>query len=210
MIESKFMLECAGLITEVSLSRALAHFKNKNIPVGIITAFRDKSTYSQNVAKNVTLASTFKSSGYGYTFLDGGWSEKKTEDDDTTIIYGPDGKPEMVDVEETSVFVIGNKGDDGNLLELMLKQANRFKQDSILFKPEGELDVYIIDADGSKFKIGNSFTKKKLEDGWSQLRGGRSGKSHSRGRKGRVFAFESAHIKKSMFSTMKFLKENKI
>ena len=43
-------------LKETTLSRVFRHFQNKNIPVGIITAFRDEFTYKQNVKRNKVLA----------------------------------------------------------------------------------------------------------------------------------------------------------
>ncbi len=123
MNEHRRLQENAGLITEISLSRVISHFKNKDIPVGIISAFRDENPYNKNVGLNKELASKFKSSGYGYVFVDGAWME--SQEDGTTK-----------EVSETSILVIGNTGDNDALGHLLEKYTKEYHQDASMFKPE--------------------------------------------------------------------------
>ena len=46
-------------LKETTLSRVFRHFQNKNIPVGIITAFRDEYDYKKNVKRNFDHYLTF-------------------------------------------------------------------------------------------------------------------------------------------------------
>jgi len=84
-------------LKETTLSRVFRHFQNKNIPVGIITAFRDEYDYKQNVKRNKALAGKIKKARYGYIYVDGHWQEK---DKDTG---------ELVDVNEDSILVVGSE-----------------------------------------------------------------------------------------------------
>jgi len=86
-------------LKETTLSRVFRHFQNKNIPVGIITAFRDEYDYKQNVKRNKVLASKIKKARYGFVYVDSHWKEK---DKDTG---------ELVDVNEDSILVVGSEKD---------------------------------------------------------------------------------------------------
>lgn len=153
-------------LQETKLSRVYKHFSSEEYPVGIITAFRDEKTLKQNLANNEDLARELKANGYGYVYVDGGWKEKQA-----------DGK--LVDVEEDSILVIGNSKDDKKLFKLLLKNAIQYNQDGFLFKPEGELGIYLVDKDGNKDKISNEFKLDKFEYGYTKLRGGGAGKVFS-------------------------------
>ena len=146
-------------LKETTLSRVFRHFQNPNIPVGIITAFRDEFEYSQNVKRNKTLAGKIKKARYGYIYVDGHWKEK---DKDTG---------ELVDVNEDSILVIGVKNDSGKLKGLMTKWVKEYNQDAALFKDEGTTEIHFINQSGSGEPFAQKFSQKKLEIGYTKLRG---------------------------------------
>ena len=146
-------------LKETTLSRVFRHFQNPNIPVGIITAFRDEFEYSQNVKRNKTLAGKIKKARYGYIYVDGHWKEK---DKDTG---------ELVDVNEDSILVIGSENDSGKLKGLLTKWVKEYNQDAALFKDEGTTEIHFITKSGNTDPFAQKFSQKKLEIGYTKLRG---------------------------------------
>ena len=146
-------------LKETTLSREFRHFQNKNIPVGIITAFRDEYDYKQNVKRNKVLASKVKKARYGFIYVDGHWKEK---DKDTG---------ELVDVNEDSILVIGSENDSGKLKGLLTKWVKEYNQDAALFKDEATTEIHFIKQSGATDSFAQKFTQKKLEIGYTKLRG---------------------------------------
>ena len=146
-------------LKETTLSRVFRHFQNKNIPVGIITAFRDEFTYKQNVKRNKVLAGKIKKAGYGYVYVDGHWKEK---DKDTG---------ELVDVNEDSILVIGSEKDSGKLKGLFKKWVKEYNQEAALFKDAGTTEIHFIKQSGDTDQFSQKFSQKKLEIGYNKLRG---------------------------------------
>ncbi|SVD11178.1 uncharacterized protein METZ01_LOCUS364032, partial [marine metagenome] len=135
------------------------HFQNKKIPVGIITAFRDEFEYGQNVKRNKVLASKIKKARYGFVYVDGHWKEK---DKDTG---------ELVDVNEDSILVIGSENDSGKLKGLLTKWVKEYNQDAALFKDAGTTEIHFITKSGNTDPFAQKFSQKKLEIGYTKLRG---------------------------------------
>ena len=158
------MKQLKNYLKETTLSRVFRHFQNKKIPVGIITAFRGANTYDENVKRNKVLAAKIKSAGYGYFFVEGHWQEK-------------DGS-ETIDVKEDSIVVIGSENDNGKLKGLLKIWIKEYNQDAALFKDEGTIKVILLDKSGKGIEISNKFSLKKLEIGYTKLRG-RGGRSFS-------------------------------
>ena len=146
-------------LKETTLSRVFRHFQNKNIPVGIITAFRDEFEYNQNIKRNKALAGKIKKARYGYIYVDGHWKEK---DKDTG---------ELVDVDEDSILVIGSKNDNGKLKGLLTKWVKEYNQEAALFKDEGTTEIHFIKQSGATDPFAQKFSQKKLEIGYTKLRG---------------------------------------
>ena len=146
-------------LKETTLSRVFRHFQNKNIPVGIITAFRDEFEYKQNVKRNKVLASKIKKARYGFIYVDGHWQEK---DKDTG---------ELVDVDEDSILVVGSENDNGKLKGLLTKWVKEYNQDAALFKDAGTTEIHFIKQSGATDSFAQKFSQKKLEIGYTKLRG---------------------------------------
>lgn len=179
--ELERMQTLAGTLNETTLSRVYSHFKNKDIPVAIITAFRDDRTRSQNISLNKQISSDAKSSGYGYVYLDGAWQDPETKEES----------------KEDSILVIGNKGDNGKLKGLVKKWVKKYNQDAALWKEENSTDVTLLYKGGKTEKLG-PFSPKTAAHGYSKLRG----------RGNRVFTFENAHIEKNWLGKMLYSKLN--
>lgn len=145
-------------LIETKLSRVFQHFASSAYPVATITAFRNEYTHDQNLARNKDLARTIRENGYGFVFVDGGWIE--------TTESG-----EKVPVEEDSILVIGKPNDNNKMFELLLAMTKKYNQDGFLFKPEGGLEISIVDKQGNLNKISNSFKLDKFEYGYTKLRG---------------------------------------
>ena len=151
-------------LKETTLSRVFRHFQNKEIPVAIVTAFRGDKTYEENVKRNKVLGGKIKSAKYGYVYVDGHWLEKSGED--------------KVDVKEDSILIIGGENDNGKLKGLLKKWIKEYNQDAALFKDEGTTEIVLLEQSGNLISISNKFSLKKLEIGYTKLRG-RGGRSFS-------------------------------
>ena len=93
---------------EASFTRVHQHTRNRNI--GMILASRDDLTSEENRQRHAALKSDVRKTGYG--FIEGRH------------------------VDETSLLVVGRKGDDGGALLGYLKHlGKKYGQDSILHKP---------------------------------------------------------------------------
>ena len=148
------------VLNETTIKRVMSHFDNKDRAVLIITAFREKFTYKENVIRNKKLASAIRAAGFGYTFVDGSWNET---DVDGNVVF----------VKEDSIFVTSENGD--NLKKLGVKwmdskwnssDTDSDIQDAIVFKPTGNDNVYIISNKKSKHveELKGKFKEKTIED----------------------------------------------
>lgn len=119
---------------ESSLSRAYEHMMDHDC--GVITAFRNKYTYNENMQRNKKLMAQLLSSGYGVTTVQGSYIENfKT--------------PQAVEVKEVVFFVVDlkDKGRLENDLRILgEEQGDELddSQDSIMFIPQGSNTGIII------------------------------------------------------------------
>ncbi len=90
---------------------------------GIITAFRKEYNYQQNMSRNKKLLAMLLNTGWNVTSVKGGFIEN----------YGT---PKAVQVSENTFFVVDYKK-QGNLEKTLRALGKEFKQDSILYIPEG-------------------------------------------------------------------------
>jgi len=199
-VMAKDEMKFTKFINETTLSRVMKHFTDKERTVLVITAFRGINTYKENVKLNRQLASKIKSAGFGYVFVDGRWTEK-----------GVDGRTEKgvdADGQEDSIFVNGTDSD--KLKSLAVKWMKEYKQDSILFKPAGGIDSYLIYQDGrSDEKLGVMSIKsiEKIKNKLSKNSVDGAGYTKLRGRGDRTFIFEGFREELSWLSKLGVVNE---
>lgn len=174
------MSELAGL-NETSLSRVYSHFKNDEIPVVIVTAFRDNNSREKNIAGNKAIASEARSAGYGHVFLDGAWQDPNTNEE----------------LKEDSILIIGNKNDNGKLKGLVKKWIKKYNQDAALWKEENQSELSLLFQNGTTQKLGK-FSAQTAAHGYTRLRG----------RGGRVFTFENAYVSEGWLGRWSRLTKN--
>jgi len=157
------------LLTEVKLSRVYHYFTGDKT-VGIITAFRGEYTLEENTRKNKELASSLRSLGFGYTWVDGAWIENKGTDEESHV-------------SEVSILVAGEPGTDDKLFNALQSAAMKYNQDAFVFKGSNDnAKIGIYDKNG---KVEITFDNARLDrigDVYTRLRSG----SHSN----RSFVFE--------------------
>jgi|TARA_B100001971_G_scaffold30393_1_gene24743 hypothetical protein len=144
-------------LKETTLSRVFRYFHNKKIPVGIITAFRSDKSYKENVNRNKVLANKITSAKYGYFYVEGHWQDKS------------DGNKAAA--KEDSIFIVGGENDNGKLKGLLKKWIREYNQDAALFKDEGTTSIALLEQSGNLINISNNFSLKKIEIGYTRLRG---------------------------------------
>ena len=155
----QFLTEHPNLIHEVKMSRVVKHFTQSSYPVGIITAFRGEYERDDNIARNKHLASTLKSKGYGYIWVDGGWIENKGTDKEITV-------------SDDSILVIGKAGQDYTEFSRELERlAKVYDQEGYVCYNYNNNVTYIIGPTGEVLQKMNKFHIGKMEDGFTKLRG---------------------------------------
>lgn len=147
------------ILSEASLGRTYHHLNNNEIPVAFITAFRGGAeNYKDNVAANKMLAADIQNAKhFGYFFIEGGWIENE-------------GTEQEQRVHEDSIFIVGNKNDNGALKGYVRKWIKEYNQDGALYKPEGGADVHLITDTGEEVNLGK-FSIGTAEEGYSRIRG---------------------------------------
>jgi hypothetical protein len=107
-IEASVLASFSKGVLEASFTRVNRHTGNRNAEM--ILASRDDLTSKENRRRHAALKSNARKAGYG--FIEGGR------------------------VDETSLLVVGKKGEDGGALLGYLKYlGEKYGQDSILYKP---------------------------------------------------------------------------
>lgn len=138
-------------LKETTLSRVYQHATDITRPIGIMTAFQSGRTERDNMDALAKLAGDIQSAGYGYFYLDGHYTHES-------------GEP----VDERSIFIVGNRGDDGNLKGQLRQWRERYGQESVLYRPMGQTTAYLLFAN-SEQSIGE-FHPNRLGDYYSRLR----------------------------------------
>lgn len=146
------------ILKEASLSRVYKHVHDTEVPIAILSAFRDEYSREENHARNRVLAAEIKNAGYGYFYIEGHWDEQITED--------------IAHVKEDAIFVIGKKNDSGRLKSLIKNLIGKFDQDAAVFKNESTDETSLIFNDGSEEVLG-SFSVGKAEAAYSELKHGK-------------------------------------
>lgn len=163
-------------LKESSLSRIFKHSNTLESCYGVITAFR-KEYKKINKERNAKLASDVRASGYGYFFVIGSFIENKGMSDEEKV-------------KEYSLFIIGDKNDNGRLKGLLKKWCKKYEQESVLYKPDDDTYIYSMDETGKMDKLGQ-FHPNRVSDYMSEL-------MTSKG----TFTFESVNTEMNMIEKM--------
>lgn len=169
-------------LTEISastLSRVWEMWQNPNRSFAIITAFRGEvPSYEENVRRNLALAASIKSAGYGYIWMEGFFVENK-------------GKPEERHVSEDSLFVsTAENANTEKFKKLLMGWIKEYNQDAALFKPSGGQKIYLLTKEGEMIFIGSNFKPNQIAENYSKLKGGEEPKT---------FVFSSAGYSRTNF-----------
>ena len=108
------------VVKESGLSRLRSKIDVANI--GILSAYRNDESLSTNKANSNKLQRTLRNEGYDITRITGSYIEH----------YGKD---DAVEVVEESWFIAENEKTKGKLLTTLIREGNKYNQDSIFFKP---------------------------------------------------------------------------
>ena len=173
------------LLAEVKMSRVYHHLVG-DAPIGIITAYRGEQTEEQSIQHNKALASSVRSAGFGFFWVDGAWIENEGTEDETHV-------------SEVSLFIIGNESNDNKLFDFLQLSAQRFNQDGFVFKASYSTDVGVYDANGNLDMDFSQVNMDKLSSIYTKLKTG----PHA----GRSFFFEGVRAPIGYAGKLRKLKE---
>ncbi len=143
-------------LEETSLSRVWRHANDPQTSFGILTAFRradvgkEKEQAQINLENNRKLADDLRQAGFGYFFLRGNY-----------VMQGGE------KVQEVSLCVVGRRGQGQELRQLVEHLRQKYQQESVLFKPEGSDEAFLLYADRTE-SIGR-FHPGRVSDFMSEL-----------------------------------------
>ena len=148
-------------LKETSLGRLNQHANDLSYPIGIISAFRHEDSYEVNVQHSKELASTLQRSGYGFVYIDGDFIENA-------------GTSTAKKVREQSIFVMGKKGENGQLKGLLKQLATKYIQDAFIYREVNEKEAVMVDRTNgfSEQKLG-TFHPNRISAYMSSLRNGK-------------------------------------
>jgi len=153
-----------------SLSKIWEYSTQKEIPIGIITAFRKRYTYPENTARNLRLKRDLLSNAMTFIEIKGHFIEGyKT--------------PQAKDVAENSFFVLGNMLSPEDFKERLIALGNKYNQDSVLFVEVENKEAILVgtqneDEDGNPVEPGfknewdlGPFHPRKINEFYSTWKG---------------------------------------
>lgn len=126
-----------------SLSRIWMHVKQNPVPIGIITAFRQRYKKSENLKRNAVLAGQLRSAGFGFIRMEGHYVEGFGGDnpkDAFEHVFFVIGQPDESRYEEHEE----EPGYDNLFKDKLIRLGYYWYQDSILFKPSYDEHAYLI------------------------------------------------------------------
>lgn len=149
-------------IAETSLSRVWQYMQDDGASIGIISAFKKDAyettaRYQHYMQKTAELGSDIRSAGYGYSLMDGHYTMNQG-------VFKDHPKP----VDEPSLCMVGR--DEKKLRADIIQWGNRYEQESVLFKPAGDPDAYLIYMSGRIEKAG-TFHPNRLGDYYTRMVG---------------------------------------
>jgi hypothetical protein len=107
-------------INEASLPKVWQHIADKRA-FAILTGFRSKYTYDENMRRNRYIVATLRNAGYGIFFIDGAWLENA-------------GTTDEISIRESCIVTVG---DGQKFKQLVIELGKRFEQDAVLISGEG-------------------------------------------------------------------------
>lgn len=146
-------------VSEATLSSIWRLTQEKQFAFGMITAFRSGQSPMMNMERTNALASHISARGYGYSWLEGHYTENAGTDD-------------AVNVTEYSLFVQAKKpGKQGeaDLKKDLLELASKYKQESIFFKPSDSNKGAVVKIDGSEMFGNLDLHPDKMGEYYSKL-----------------------------------------
>lgn len=149
------MNQIKEFLKESSLSRVWKHAQSDRL-IAIFSGFRNENTHKQNIKNNKDIASTLRSNGFGYFFVDGYWIENE-------------GTPDEVHVEEDSIFAIAEKEDEQKFIKLVVSLGKKYNQDGVLVK-KSDGKYYILDKNGKETLKLNTLNAGKIGSLYTKLR----------------------------------------
>lgn len=193
-VDSKEAYGMSWKINESGLSRIKRHSENGFFTV---SAFRDKYTFKENVARHNQMKNDIKSKGLGFIELLGGWVER----DETT--------GEDREVEEFSLFVPYKPGfDKKEFAKFARELSDKYEQEGyILCDPdEKEITLYdrgdITKGDSYREIKKGPFKVSQMADYYSKLKKG--------GQKNIKYVFEGVRVPSNHISAMSMSSEGYI
>lgn len=143
-----------------ALSRVWHHAKTRNI--GIISADRGEHKPSERRNNRNLLKADIRQAGFGYIHARGRFIENL-------------GTKEERPVDEHSFIVIGNDQDSGNLKGFLKKMGKKYQQDSVIHKPYGSEDAFMIDTKGNNDMVNlGKFHPNKMSMYQTKMKGPRT------------------------------------
>ena len=127
------------------------YVKDLSVSFGIISAHSSDKSISTNLDRNIQLARAVEKQGFKYFWLDGFWKN-------------PDGTR----YEESSLFVIAERGDNEKLYNFLSKQAKLANQDGFIFRNENDDNIILQYTNGESKNVGK-YRKGKMGDIYSRL-----------------------------------------
>lgn len=141
------------LIDEVKLNRILR--KHYNDGFIIITNFRGERDNKENVNGFNELKNIVKNHEFSYIPVFGGYVENMGTEEERQVH-----EPALL-VPNQIVGSAKSYDEDTRLFQLGVNLANKYNQDSFLYKPKGSNNAYYIDKNG---KVDMKFTDKTVND----------------------------------------------
>lgn len=168
-------------LLEVKLSRVYSYF-NGEVPVGIVSAYREGTDPETNARNSRELANTLRSAGLGFVWVDGAWK-------------GEDGEV----ASEVSIMVTGKLKDGQKLFALLSDASKKYNQDAFIFKGPGNAPVKLYDKFGQEMMSFNKVSLDSIADMFTRLRSG----SHA----GRSFVIEGTRTPIGFMGRMSGLRD---
>ena len=192
--DSKEAYGMSWKINESGLSRIKRHSENGFFT---ISAFRDKYTFKENVARHKQMKNDIKSKGLGFIELLGGWVERDEETGEDRA------------VEEFSLFVPYKSGfDKKEFAKFARELSDKYEQEGYIYCDPDDKEITLYDrgdiTKGGSYKASRKgpFKVDKMAEYYSKLRKG--------GQKNIKYAFEGVRVPSGHISAMAMSSEGYI